>query len=98
MIKRLWKWVRETWERCGSDPEYLAQLAHIGWGGFLALALSLRLPIAEAIAVAAVLAVLKELSEYWTETADTRGSTPLDILFWCVGIAIAAIILQLLKR
>jgi hypothetical protein len=28
MIKRLWKWVSETWERCGSDPEYLAQLAH----------------------------------------------------------------------
>jgi hypothetical protein len=43
MIKRLWEWVRETWERSGSDPEYLAQLAHIGWGGFLALALALRL-------------------------------------------------------
>jgi pimeloyl-ACP methyl ester carboxylesterase len=98
MIKRVWQWVRETWERCGSDPEYLAQLAHIGWGGFLALALALRLPIVEAAVVAAVLAVLKELSEYWTETGETRGSTLLDILFWCVGIAAATIILELVKQ
>ncbi len=97
MIKRLWKWVREFWARCGSEPEYLAQLAHIGWGGFLALALALRFPIAEAVAIAAAFAVLKELSEYWTETGETRGSTLLDILFWCVGIA-AAIIFQVVKR
>ena len=36
-------------------------------------------------------AVLKEISEYWTETGETIGSTLKDISFWAAGIALAVL-------
>jgi len=89
-LKTLWQKIKAVWEFCGSNPEALAQLAHIGWGAALTLAVARHTSsIWLAAAIVLAFAVLKEISEYWTETSETRGSTLTDIGFWAVGIALA---------
>jgi hypothetical protein len=91
-LKNLWQKIKAAWEFCGSNPEALAQLAHIGWGAALTLAVARHtssLWLAAGIVLA--FAVLKEISEYWTETGETRGSTLKDVVFWTIGIALAVL-------
>lgn len=89
-MKALWQKIKAAWEFCGSNPEALAQLAHIGWGAALTLAVARHTSsLRWAAGIVLAFAVLKESSEYWTETGETRGSTLADIGFWAVGIALA---------
>ena len=81
-LKRLWNWL-------GSNPETLAQLAHVGWGGFLTLLLHAHYSMTVSAIAVGVFALGKELAEYWTESAVTRGSTIIDILFFWMGILAA---------
>lgn len=89
-MSQIWKWIKRIWEFCGSDPEALAQLSHIGWGGFLTLTVHLHYSTLISAVAIAMFAVLKELSEFWTETGETRGSSLVDTAFWWMGILIAA--------
>jgi hypothetical protein len=92
-MKTLWQKIKAAWEFCGSNPEALAQLAHIGWGAALTLAVARHTAsLWSAFAVALAFAVLKEISEYWTETGETRGSTLQDIGFWAAGIVLAILV------
>jgi hypothetical protein len=89
-LTTLWQKIKAAWEFCGSNPEALAQLAHIGWGAALTLAVARHTSsLRWAAGIVLAFAVLKESSEYWTETGETRGSTLADIGFWAVGIALA---------
>ena len=90
----MWYWIKATWEFCGSDSEALAQLSHIGWGGFLTLAFYLHFSLWVSIAIVLTFAVLKEISEIWTETRETAGSLVTDVLFWWIGIVLAGIIVK----
>lgn len=88
----IWEYVKALWEWCGSDAEALAQLAHVGWGCALALLLNAHMATPFSLSVAVGFSVLKELSEYWTETGETRGSTITDLAFWWIGILIAGLL------
>jgi hypothetical protein len=89
-MRGLWQKIKTAWEFCGSNPEALAQLAHIGWGAALTLGVARHTSsLWLAAAIAFVFAVLKEISEYWTEKDETRGSTLTDIGFWTSGIVLA---------
>jgi hypothetical protein len=91
-MRRLWQKIKAAWEFCGSNPEALAQLAHIGWGAALTLAVARHSSsLWLAVGIVLAFAVLKEISEYWTETGQTRGSTLQDIGFWAAGIALAVL-------
>jgi len=91
-MKGLWQKIKAAWEFCGSNPDALAQLAHIGWGAALTLAVARHgSSLWSAVGIVLAFAVLKEISEYWTETGETRGSTLKDIGFWTVGIALAVL-------
>ena len=86
---KMWQKLKNIWEYLGSSPKALAQLAHIGFGGFLTDAAAVWWPFKWAALGVAVFAVLKELSEFWTETDETRGSTIEDCAFWGLGIILA---------
>ncbi len=92
-MRSLWQKIKSAWEFCGSNPEALAQLAHIGWGAALTLGVARHASsLWSAVAIALAFAVLKEISEYWTETGETRGSTLKDIGFWTVGIVLGILV------
>ena len=91
-MKGLWRKIKAAWEFCGSNPEALAQLAHTGWGAALTLAVARHTSsLWWAVAIVFAFAVLKEISEFWTETGETRGSTLTDIAFWAAGIVLAVL-------
>jgi uncharacterized membrane protein len=91
-MKGLWQKIKAAWEFCGSNPDALAQLAHIGWGAALTLAVARHTSsLWSAVGIVLAFAVLKEISEYWTETDETRGSTLKDVGFWAAGIALAVL-------
>jgi len=77
----------------------LAQLAHVGWGAMLVFILALLfLPWwAAALLVAAAGAIKEFVVEPFIEDPSTQGSALRDFLFWCLGVAVAVIVL-LLRR
>lgn len=81
-MKKAWNWL-------GSNPEALAQLAHFAWGGFLTLLLYAHFSMLVSVIVVGLFSLAKELTEYFTETATTRGSTLLDISVFWLGILTA---------
>lgn len=89
-----WKVIKVVWEWLGSSSACLAQLAHIGWGGFLTLAVATWCSPWWAVLVVFAFALFKEFSEFWTETSETRGSTIGDIIFWSIGILSARLVLR----
>lgn len=75
------------------DSNTLAQLAHVGWGGFLTLLLTLFVGAWWATAVVAAFTLGKESAEslglaFW-EPKQTWLSSTIDVAFWFIGIALA---------
>jgi hypothetical protein len=78
-----------------TQQEITAQLAHIGWGGFLTLLAAVFLPMEAAVAVAAAIAAIKESAEsFWGvwEAKQTWSSSFIDFACFLIGIAIAVAI------
>lgn len=71
-----------------NNNSFLAQAAHVGWGGFLAFIVPWPIVI--------VFAFLKELLESlgWAiwEPKQSWSSSGIDFLFWCVGVALAVLL------
>lgn len=82
-----------------SVPNFDAQIAHVGWGAFLTLAVTLWLPIGAAALIVLGVSFAKEAFEAlgiapW-EPKQPWSSSLVDFGFFSVGIA-AAIILHLI--
>ena len=77
----------------------VAQLAHVGWGAMLTFIVALVfLPWWAAGLLVTGAGAVKEFGiEPHLEDVQTQGSALRDFLFWCLGVAIAEIVL-LLKR
>ena len=81
-----------------TQEEITAQLAHIGWGGFLTLLAAIFLPIEAASAIAVAIAAGKESTEsIWGawEAKQTWRSSLIDFAYFLIGIAIAVTIAAL---
>jgi hypothetical protein len=74
----------------------LAQIAHVGWGALLVLALHdhfWNLSLSSAVGAVIGFAALKEaVFDPLTEDTATQGSGWVDFAFWCVGAALAFVI------
>jgi len=90
---------RRTVKTITISYDTLAQLAHVGWGAMLVFIVALLiLPWwAAALLVSAAGAVKEFVVERFIEDTHTQGSALRDFLFWCVGVAVAVIVL-LLRR
>jgi hypothetical protein len=78
----------------------VALLAHIGWGGFLTLTAALFLPIFPAAAIAAIIAIGKELIEsLWSvwEAKQPWKDGAADVAQFLIGIAAAAVLLSVAR-
>ncbi len=78
-----------------TQQEITAQLAHIGWGGFLTLLAAIFLPMEIAVAIAAAIAAGKESTEsiwgVW-EAKQPWSSSLIDFAYFLIGIATAVTI------
>lgn len=85
-----------------ASGDVVAQLAHVGWGAFLALAFALWLPVWEAALLAAFIGFGKEALEAlgWAlwEPKQTWPSSWRDFEFWLIGVALAFALAMLVKR
>jgi hypothetical protein len=76
----------------------VAQLAHVGWGIALVLAIALfGMPTTKAMLIVLVLAFVKEALEaigwaFW-EPKQPLDSSVRDFAFWGVGVVIGALLL-----
>jgi hypothetical protein len=76
--------------------KWIAQLAHVGWGGALTLAIGLHTRARYAAIVVILLASAKEgIFDPITETKAEQGSGWEDWAFWVVGIIFGALNLWL---
>lgn len=76
--------------------KWINQLAHIGWGGFLALAIGQHFKFKYAMLAVMVFAAAKEgIFDPLTETKAEQGSGWEDFGFWVLGVfaAYAAVVL-----
>ena len=77
------------------NEAFLAQAAHVGWGGFLTLALAPHFGFWPAVATVAAFAVVKEAVEslwgVW-EPKQPWSSGAIDAAFFFLGILLAGLI------
>jgi hypothetical protein len=74
--------------------KWINQLAHVGWGAFLTLAISQHThTYYAALAVLAAATVKEAIVDPLTETVALQGSGFEDWAFWCLGIAVGLIAL-----
>jgi hypothetical protein len=82
------------------NPEIVSQLAHVGWGGFLALIGALFLEPWQAAAIVAIIAAGKESIEslwgVWEARQQWKDGL-VDFAYFVVGIA-AAFVLRLIAH
>ena len=80
-----------------ASPDKTAQFAHVGIGASLVFVLALLfLPTWASVELVILFAFLKEFVEYkwgaW-EPKDTLFNSVRDLVYWCVGVAIALVTL-----
>lgn len=69
--------------------KWINQIAHVGWGAYLTMALSQHMTIGHAALWVLAFATAKEgLFDPLAETVAERGSGVQDWLFWIAGIAV----------
>lgn len=76
--------------------KWINQIAHVGWGAFLTLALGLHINFRWAILAVFLFASFKEaIFDPMTETKVEQGSGWEDWRFWMTGILLAVIVVLL---
>lgn len=66
--------------------KWINQLAHIGWGSYLTLALACRLHFYSVLIMIAFAGLKEGVFDPLTETKTEQGSGWEDFAFWCAGI------------
>jgi len=69
--------------------KWINQMAHLGWGAFLVLALARHTHLWIALLAVVVFAAFKEgVFDPLTETKTLQGSGWVDFAFWCAGVGL----------
>jgi hypothetical protein len=73
--------------------KWINQIAHVGWGAFLLLAINLNVPLKWAVLAVAAFATIKEfIFDKLTETPAEQGSDLQDWAFWWAGIILGVLV------
>jgi len=74
--------------------KWINQIAHVGWGAFLFLAVYVHLGVWPATIITVVFAAAKEgIFDPLTETKAEQGSGAEDFVFWIIGILLGSFVI-----
>lgn len=72
--------------------KWINQIAHVGWGAYILIALSWHMPVGHAILWLVAFATIKEgIFDPLIETAAEQGSGIEDWLFWMAGMILGIV-------